>query len=389
MRFPVDGRHRVYWRACGIGLLLACSGWGGQEPPSTKSSQGSLPRNFPLLGWQPTNAPPGAVYAGTTACEKCHMAEASTQPFTPMGKAMEPASNCDVLRTHVRLELRKGRYLYRVVRRGAQAVYIVSDGRQTVREPIVWAFGLGEAGQTYVFRHNGSYIQSRVSFFADVQNLGLTLGVREQEPASLATALGSVISDDEARLCFGCHSTRAVSGPTLQLQDLVPGITCEGCHGPGQQHVDAVTAGYLQDPRIFNPGKLRPEDLIDFCGSCHRSALQVELMNKRGVETVRFQPYRLRESRCYSPDDARVTCLACHDPHGPRERSARFYDARCLACHASLIGQKPSRPSSKPCPVATKECVTCHMPKYPLPGGHFRFTDHRIRVARVQEPYPD
>jgi hypothetical protein len=28
------------------------------------------------------------------------------------------------------------------------------------------------------------------------------------------------------------------------------------------------------------------------------------------------------------------------------------------------------------------------MPKVDLPGAHFKFTDHRIRIARDGEPYP-
>jgi hypothetical protein len=29
------------------------------------------------------------------------------------------------------------------------------------------------------------------------------------------------------------------------------------------------------------------------------------------------------------------------------------------------------------------------MPKYELPGAHFKFTDHRIRIVKAGEPYPD
>jgi hypothetical protein len=33
----------------------------------------------------------------------------------------------------------------------------------------------------------------------------------------------------------------------------------------------------------------------------------------------------------------------------------------------------------KPCPKATAECTTCHMPKYEVAEMHASFTDHRIR----------
>jgi formate-dependent nitrite reductase cytochrome c552 subunit len=37
----------------------------------------------------------------------------------------------------------------------------------------------------------------------------------------------------------------------------------------------------------------------------------------------------------------------------------------------------------------TRDCATCHMPQVELPGGHAKFTDHPIRVARAGEGYPD
>jgi hypothetical protein len=41
------------------------------------------------------------------------------------------------------------------------------------------------------------------------------------------------------------------------------------------------------------------------------------------------------------------------------------------------------------CPVSEKDCVICHMPKYDIPGMHYKFTDHWIRIAKPGEPYPD
>jgi formate-dependent nitrite reductase cytochrome c552 subunit len=35
------------------------------------------------------------------------------------------------------------------------------------------------------------------------------------------------------------------------------------------------------------------------------------------------------------------------------------------------------------------DCVTCHMPKLELPGAHFAFTDHYIRIVQPNIPYPD
>ncbi|HUI42679.1 MAG TPA: multiheme c-type cytochrome [Terriglobia bacterium] len=339
--------------------------------------------------WLPARgAPPDAHYAGRDACAECHIAEAQTQANTPMGRAAEPASSCDILMKHPVLTCRFGPYSYKIIREGNSSTYLVTDGKATVSEPILWAFGLGEAGQTYVFEHDGAYYQSRVSFYTGTQALDLTLGTKTDVHSSAEDALGDRLEARAARDCFACHTTNAVSGPELHVQTLTPGVSCEACHGPGADHITAIKAGHAEQASIFNPAKLAPGELNDFCGSCHRTSLQVLRMGIHGVANVRFQPYRLENSRCWDPDDARIGCLACHDPHRPRERDAAFYDAKCLNCHPAAGARRNADQPGKVCRVSGHGCVTCHMPKYELPGGHFKFTDHDIRIARPGAAYP-
>jgi hypothetical protein len=125
-------------------------------------------------------------------------------------------------------------------------------------------------------------------------------------------------------------------------------------------------------------GKLTTEEMSDFCGQCHRTWAEIASNGPHGIQNVRFQPYRLGNSKCYDAAEIRIRCTACHDPHRAVETSTAAYDAKCLACHAA-----------KDCSVATKDCVTCHMPRLDLPGAHKKFTDHKIRVVKANEPYPD
>jgi len=284
---------------------------------------------------------------------------------------------------------RNGQFNYTITRNQDQVIYQVSDGQQSISEPVVATFGQGEAGQTYLLQHKGSYYESRVSFFRDVQALDLTLGHSRTPPRSLEESLGRRLSSDEVTLCFACHSTVSVSGKTLQLDRMKPGVTCEGCHGPGGEHLAAVQAGGSKQLSIFNPGKLPPDDLVDFCGSCHRGAFQVQLLGVSGLQTVRYQPYRLVSSRCFRPGDRRISCLACHDPHHGRNRDAAFYDAKCLACHhKDANGSATVESAVSTCPIEKRLCTNCHMPRYALAGGHLEFTDHRIRVVR-EAGFPD
>jgi len=358
--------------------------------PFFLSAQTTITPDFPRLNWQPTQAISGVRYVGTTTCAKCHPAEAETQPSTPMARAAEAVSKCEILLAHPQLTSRDGAYRYEVVKNGPAAVFRVSDGTHEITEPILFAFGQGEAGQTYIFKHHGVYIQSRISFFTDTQGLGRTLGASQAAPFSIEEAAGQPTSESDARLCFGCHMTGSAKDGPLQLEELTPGVTCEGCHGPGEAHVAAFARGDVQTPTIFNPGKLATGDLLDFCGSCHRTAQMVESLKMEGILNVRFQPYRLSNSRCFNPQDRRIGCLACHNPHRPRSRDDDSYDQACLACHktsASAPATKDKLPRS--CTVAAQHCVGCHMPKYELPGGHFKFTDHWIRVVRPKEIYPE
>ena len=176
---------------------------------------------------------------------------------------------------------------------------------------------------------------------------------------------------------------------TLGHLSLIPGVTCEACHGSGARHVAAAQAGKLGNHRlIFNPGNLDATDSINFCGSCHRTALDVLKLGQHGPKTVRFQPYRLVSSRCWDGWDKRISCIACHDPHKALQQNSREYDVKCLSCHASE--SKPDAQHRAPaCTVSKSNCISCHMPKVDLPGGHARFTDHYIRIVRPGGAHPD
>ncbi|MGH9802254.1 MAG: cytochrome c3 family protein, partial [Blastocatellia bacterium] len=120
----------------------------------------------------------------------------------------------------------------------------------------------------------------------------------------------------------------------------------------------------------------------------------IEMPNRAGINNVRFQPYRVFNSRCYSAD-RRIGCTACHDPHGGVETNTVFYDSKCLACHQikTEVAKTDAKPaadrSARACPTGKSKCTDCHMPKIDLPGAHFKFTDHRIRIVREGAPYPN
>jgi hypothetical protein len=345
----------------------------------------------PLSNWRPGRDPGGVGYVGSKTCAGCHTHEAETYAASPMANASATAADCEILKRHTPLTFREGPYTYRITSRGGQSVYAVTDGVETISEPILYCFGQGVAGQTYIFRHGDSLYEGRVSFFQKLGGLNITILHPREVPASLADAVGRRMSPEGARGCFACHTTAAVAGPQLKLERLAPGVSCEACHGPGERHVAAARVKNLKEPEIFNPGSLDALDLTqEFCGTCHVGFEDVlQMPEQGGAGNIRFQPYRLLKSSAHLMNDRRISCVACHDPHGELRHEPDFYDSKCTACHLTGAREvKTKERAAAPCPVATRQCVTCHMPKVELPEMHFKFTDHWIRTQPPDKPTP-
>ncbi len=319
------------------------------------------------------------------ACGKCHT-EGRTQPATHMAYALETVEQARILIEYPLLTATLGKYAYRIERKGDQSLYSVSDGAATVTMPIRWAVGASSAlGQTYILEKDGKFYESRVSWFRALNGLAPTLGRHTSHPADLNEAAGRLLSPEETLRCFQCHATDAVSGKQLTLDKMTPGVQCSHCHQATQAHLAAMARGSGKPavpPGLADLHDLSAEQASNFCGRCHRTWVEIMMQEDHSINNIRFQPYRLWGSRCYDPDDARISCLACHDPHTEPSAQPADYDGKCQACHHA------GKAEAKACPVSTKNCVSCHMPKIELPGSHFKFTDHRIRIVKPNEPYP-
>lgn len=316
-------------------------------------------------------------------CGTCHPAQAKPHPETSMAHALELTSECAILQDHAVLTFKTGPYSYRIERKGRESIYSVSDSQETFSVPILWAFGLGSVGQTYVYEKDGELYQSRVSYYREIDGLDFTLAAQNSKPANLTQAAGLLMSHDERLQCFGCHATNAVQNRQLILDKQIPGVQCERCHGSTENHLEGLKRGDSKLAHMNTLRTLSTEQTSNFCGQCHRTWEEIAASGRLGVLNVRFQPYRLTNSKCYDPDDKRISCTACHDPHQEINTVDASYDGKCLACHGG------GKPSAHACKTATSNCVSCHMPKIEIPGSHHKFSDHEIRIVRANAPYPE
>lgn len=320
--------------------------------------------------------------SGDSVCAACHATESLHFRETPMAGALHTVADCDILKQHPDLQFQEGPYHSRIVRQGDTSTLTVTGEGDSITVPLLWAFGQGRAGQTYVFQYGGSFYESRASFYNALGTLDLTMGALNAKPHTIAEAVGRRMDSLGERDCFGCHSNGGVSQGKLHMDTMVPGVGCQSCHGPAEKHIEAVRAGDAAAAKMRHLADLSADDAAELCGQCHRTWSQISISGPHGVNNVRFQPYRLTNSKCYDASDRRIRCTACHDPHGVLQTKLSSYDAKCAACHSTAL-------HTKVCRVAKANCAGCHMPKIDLPGAHAQFTDHQIRIARTGDPYPN
>ena len=327
-------------------------------------------------------------HVGSSACAACHPAQSKTYAETTMQRALTRITEVAPLPGNVDYTWREKNIAYRIQRVGPRLMYRVTNGTETLETPLLYSFGEGMAGMTFVYERNGQYYESRVSYYAELRGLDLTVGSTPARDEDLTRLAGRAMNPQDARECFGCHTTGARHGKTFQLVSYEPGVRCENCHGPGGDHVAAKSAGTIRSWK-----GLDAQDMSDACGACHRTWEKVLWMGVKGEDNVRFAPYRLTMSKCFAADDARISCTACHNPHAKLEIVTAKYDGKCLACHANGIGTTPLKAGlkagAKACPKANSDCASCHMPKVSPPGTHHAFVDHRIRIARKDGIYPE
>jgi len=316
-------------------------------------------------------------------CATCHGKEAQTQPHTAMGVGIQLPADQVVLKQHSGLTFQGNGYKYVIENKEGVNMYTVSDGTGSLTLPIRYAFGV--SSQTFVLEYNGHYYESLVSYYPSADGLNITMGSERLRPHTLVEAMGREAPDEEIVSCFGCHSSGGVNQGKLTLASMKPGLDCEHCHSGANAHQEAIAQGKpAATPKKL--GDMPAEDMSEFCGGCHRTWNAVVRMRTWGEVNVRFQPYRLANSKCFLGNDKRISCTACHNPHANLVRDDASYDHNCLACHAK---SSPVGATQKSCPIADRNCVSCHMQKVELPGSHSVFTDHQIRIVHAGDRYPN
>ncbi len=314
-------------------------------------------------------------YAGSKSCAACHPAQFERQSASAHAAALFRTQDHPLASAFLKagtLDRKPGYRLEFFLAQGELRTRI-RNAVDVMELPVEWAFGSGAQAVTLVTKVNQDWhVEHYTTYYSALHAWGPTPGQADLHPASLPEAAGLLYKtrDSAAGIagCFECHSTGPVSfAPTGDAQLTELGVRCEACHGPGAAHV--------KNPQrsLQNPARLSPAQLNDFCGRCHRPpASKGVAIDWNYAWNVRHQPVYLSQSECFRKSGGALSCLRCHDPHGPAGRKpAGDYNARCHQCHAVV---KPVCRQQTPA-----NCIDCHMPLV-SPQSPLRFTNHWIGV---------
>jgi len=191
--------------------------------------------------------------------------------------------------------------------------------------------------------------------------------------------------------CYGCHVSQLKTNYDLKTDEYQstwtePGINCETCHGPGEEHnkiAKATPKGQpLKDLKIISTKTMTPEQRDHMCASCHTKGGPItdgftpgdryfDHFDLTTLENPDFYPdgRDLGENYTYtlwmmSPcvKAGKLECLHCHTSSGRyRFKKEKFNDS-CMPCHDKHVKDPTVHTHHKPDSEGSK-CISCHMPK--------------------------
>ncbi len=206
--------------------------------------------------------------------------------------------------------------------------------------------------------------------------------------------------------CHGCHVSQLSTNYDLKTDTYrttwaEPGINCEACHGPAQEHVQvcqAAARGQVpQDLKIIRTKPFTPEQTNSMCGSCHAKLSPVSPSFKPGdrffdhfdlttLEHPDFYPdgrdlgenYTMttwRMSPCAK--SGKLDCMHCHTSSGRyRFRNDERPNAACLPCHQERVENATAHTHHKVDSTGNR-CIACHMPTTDF--ARMTRSDHSMR----------
>jgi len=365
--------------AVGIGIGLALGLWLVRHDPAPH------PR-------APEYAQPMGAYAGSESCRECH--ERFYQLWEPShhGKAMQPMT-LELARTALvpptgPITAGKSRYTVDLA-----ALRVVEESHpDRVSYPMVHAMG----GKNVFFfltpLERGRLQVLPVAFDVRERQWFDTTGsmvrhFRERTDAPLDWKDSSLTFNTS---CYNCHVSQLSKNydpatDTYKTTWREPGINCEACHGPSQEHVkvcrEAPEGMVPKDLRTVRWGGFSRKQKNDACAPCHAKASPISPSFAPGNRFFDHYDLVCLEDSDFHPDgrdlgenytmtgwmmnpcaqSGLLDCTHCHTSSG-RFRQQEKPNTSCLPCHSRRVSRIAQHSHHGPGAKGGPTCVSCHMP---------------------------
>ena len=257
--------------------------------------------------------------------------------------------------------------------------------------------GSARKGQTYLYWNGPRLYQLPVSYYTAQNSWCNSPGY----PSTL-TKFNRLIDAQ----CLECHSTYAkaatVNNETLfEGHEIIYGIQCERCHGPGQQHVAYFTAHPKEkiSKFILNAKYLSRQQQLDACALCH-SGLRKEKQHafsfavgdtldnysipnyntdSSAMLDVHGNQYGLlTASKCFKM--SQMNCSSCHAVHANEYGDVKIFSQRCMSCHNATTHDTCTL-KERAGLVLSNNCIDCHMPLQPSKKIFLQLADRSKSTA--------
>ncbi len=184
---------------------------------------------------------PRGGYVGAQACRDCHPGEYAALARSGHSRTLRAAESVPLAR---KLD---GRVVADPEQPGTRWAFASRNGlfqvtrsakEGTVEQYVIaYAFGSDRHATTFVTLTDwkqGAALEHRLTHYAEGDSFGITPGQSAENPFPVTTPHGRELPTWETIKCFRCHSTRTstVGKDVLNLEELIPNVSCEKCHGP-------------------------------------------------------------------------------------------------------------------------------------------------------------
>jgi tetratricopeptide (TPR) repeat protein len=341
--------------------------------------------------------PKVSSYAGSVSCRECHEKFYQLWSTSRHGLAMQPymADFAKNQLTTQKGNITIGKYRYRADI-GPEAGYVLEIGpKGKIKYTIAHAMG-GKNVYYFLTPLKKGRLQAlpvaydvnkREWFDTALSGVRHFPGRQSEEPVNWKE---SVYTFNTA--CYSCHVSQLSTNYDLKTDTYhtvwaEPGINCETCHGPSEEHNRIARATPKGKPlleiKIIRTKTMTTEQRNDLCVSCHAKATTPlttsyppgerywDHLDLVTLEDPDYYPdgRDLGENYTYtswlmSPcaKSGKLDCMHCHTSSGRyRFREEAKANNACLPCHEERVKNAASHTHHKPDSIGSR-CISCHMP---------------------------